>query len=458
MLKYHIQTIEVGAAGTTEITFSGIPQNYDDLVILFSARSSRASATNDYIAVKFNNSTSNYSARLLVGNGSSAISGTDSSLEAPRIIGEIPTSIATASTFGNMKVYISKYASSTPKAFSTDAVTENNSTLAYQEIIAGLWNDTSAINSITFQGLAGGTNSFLQYSSASLYGIKRGSDGKTEVASGGTITTSGGYTYHTFTTSGTFSANRTLNADVLIVAGGGGGGSQAGGGGGAGGIVYAESYSLTPSTYSVTVGSGGSGSTSPSVKGNNGSNSVFAALTSLSGGGGGSNSSSAGLAGGSGGGGSGTGGPVGAGGAALQTSGTGFTGYGNAGGQSSNSNPAYGSGGGGGAGAAGANGTSSAAGNGGIGLNTWSTWASVTSTGASGYYGGGGGASYGQFTGYTLGVGGLGGGGNAANNNGNGSSGSSNTGGGGGGGGYTNGLGGNGGSGVVIIRYLTPAS
>ena len=43
-------------------------------------------------------------------------------------------------------------------------------------------------------------------------------------ATGGTITTSGSYTIHTFTSSGTFTPNRAVNLEVLIIAGGGSGG------------------------------------------------------------------------------------------------------------------------------------------------------------------------------------------------------------------------------------------
>ena len=44
-----------------------------------------------------------------------------------------------------------------------------------------------------------------------------------------------------------------------MVAGGGSGGSaqEAGGGGGGGGVVYALSYPLSATSYSITVGAGG---------------------------------------------------------------------------------------------------------------------------------------------------------------------------------------------------------
>ena len=51
---------------------------------------------------------------------------------------------------------------------SSDSVYENNATASRVHFMAGLWNDTAAITSITFT-TAGG--SFSQYTTATLYGI-----------------------------------------------------------------------------------------------------------------------------------------------------------------------------------------------------------------------------------------------------------------------------------------------
>ena len=170
------------ASDQSSIILSTIAGDYTDLLIVLSLRSSRAAANNDYVAMKFNASTSNYSSRLLIGNGASASSGTDVSFSAPRIIADIPASTSTASTFGSMQIYIPNYAGSSAKSVSVDAVTENNGTTAFQEITAFLWDDTTAITDITFEALAGGTNNFKQYSSVTLYGITAGSDGTTTVS------------------------------------------------------------------------------------------------------------------------------------------------------------------------------------------------------------------------------------------------------------------------------------
>lgn len=80
------------------------------------------------------------------------------------------------------------------------------------------------------------------------------------LATGGTITYSGGYTIHTFTSDGTFTPNTTGTVEYLVVGGGGGAsGGQASvnyGAGGAGGTVtYSASYSVSDTT-SVTIGVG----------------------------------------------------------------------------------------------------------------------------------------------------------------------------------------------------------
>jgi hypothetical protein len=77
-------------------------------------------------------------------------------------------------------------------------------------------------------------------------------------ATGGTIVTSGGYKYHTFTSNGTFAiTGGSLSCEILQVAGGAGGGYGIGGGGGAGGLKY-TSASLSGS-LSVVIGAGGAG-------------------------------------------------------------------------------------------------------------------------------------------------------------------------------------------------------
>lgn len=236
---------------------------------------------------------------------------------------------------------------------------------------------------------------------------------------GGTITTSGGYRYHTFTSSSSLvvPSGFSTTAEALIVAGGGGAGRNRGGGGGAGGM-RTETYSLTAGTYSAVVGGGGVGQ-SDVVDSTNGSNSSIFSLTSTGGGRGGGNGYGGGSfnAGGSGGSGGGGGSGIGVSGGSG-TSGQGFAG-GNTDGTSGNG------GGGGGKSAVGANAV------GGTGVTALggagASWAGTT------YATGGNGRSGPDFSG---------GGSNGTANTGNGAE-----------GGTGNVNGGAGGSGIVIVRY-----
>lgn len=261
------------------------------------------------------------------------------------------------------------------------------------------------------------------------------------VATGGIATTSGEYTIHTFTSSGSFSVTSgTSDVDYIVVAGGGGGGNTMGGGGGAGGL-QAGSLTVSSGEYTVTVGSGGVGATNRNITAGSGTSSSFSTISSTGGGGGASWGGPAAATGGSGG-----GAPNNKAGAA------GTQGQGNSGGGSSTNGTG---GGGGGAGSEGFGGSAlgNFAGRGGVGVSS-------LITGTTTFYAGGGGGGGGSNGGYPAAdrQGGNGGGGNGGNSA-NGSSGTTNTGGGGGGGGYGPGdySGASGGSGIVVIRYLTNA-
>ncbi|MCK4270097.1 MAG: hypothetical protein KAW93_06425 [Methanogenium sp.] len=256
---------------------------------------------------------------------------------------------------------------------------------------------------------------------------------------GGSITTDGAYTIHTFTSNGTFVYDMNLNVSYLVVAGGGSGGLSVGGysygratgGGGAGGYLVGTDYHIIPQNYTITVGSGGDDS--------NGGNSVFDTFTAIGGGAGGI-AGNAGLNGGSGGG----------AGRNSNVVGVGTSGQGQDGGiGAADASTSSGAGGGGGANVSGAGGTVSIGGNGGTGF-----FSSISGTLT--YYAGGGGGARIAGNG---GTGGLGGGGAGASADvSRGVNGAANSGGGGGGSGTTQAAdqpGGLGGSGVVVIRYLS---
>jgi hypothetical protein len=446
-----IEKISVGAAGASSVTFSGIPQTgYTDLVIKGSMRQSSASVA--YATLKFNGSSSNFTYRSLEGDGSTAASFNGST----GAFGVVVPSGYTASTFSNIEFYIPNYTSSNYKSYSSDSVSETNATGAYADLIAGLWSNTAAITSIE---LTPGAGSFVQYSTFYLYGVAKLGTTPAIVpyATGGdTIMTDGTYWYHTFLSSGTFTPQKGISCDVLVVAGGGGGGCDIGGGGGAGGVLGFASQAIS-TAQTVTIGAGGASTSTAGNAGSPGNNTTFASLTAAVGGGQGAGYNVGQRTGGNGG--SGGGGGVGS---TSYLGGNGTSGQGNAGGYGNGNS----SGGGGGYTAAGANGgftsnTQGAAGGAGgnsvTNLGSISAWLSATGTGSSGNIAGGGGSGTGGSTALG-GVGGTGGGGNGAQAvsgapGNTATAGVANTGGGGGGGGNYGGTGGAGGSGLVIVRY-----
>jgi hypothetical protein len=231
-------------------------------------------------------------------------------------------------------------------------------------------------------------------------------------ATGGTITNITGYKVHTFTSSGNFViSGGSLTVEYLSVAGGGGG--SAGGGGAGGLLANTTPVTLTPGTYTITVGSGGTGSTNSTGQGANGTNSSIIgtgiSVTSIGGGGGGASTPTDGYSGGSGGGGGHDDGSATAAGG-LGTSGQGYAGA-SATGKTSNSAAGGGGGAGGLGGTTNTNNPAADNTNGGLGANSsisgtitgyagggasypFESWAFRASEGGGGYYPSGSPGSY----------------------------------------------------------------
>jgi hypothetical protein len=162
-----IATVNVGLLGASTMDFTSIPSTYTDLVLKISGRAA-AGTTDQTFNIRFNGSSAaSYSTRRLYGSGSAAGSDSDTSATSINIY-SVPSSGATAATFGNAEIYIPNYTGSTNKSVSVDSVTEDNATRALATLAAGLWSNTAAINQVTV--LVNGT-SFVQYSTATLYGV-----------------------------------------------------------------------------------------------------------------------------------------------------------------------------------------------------------------------------------------------------------------------------------------------
>ena len=164
-----IASSTVGSGGASDITFSSIPSTYTDLLVDISVRTSQAN-TSRTLYLRVNGSSTSWTQRSVYGTGSAAGSDSTTGYGSTFLYcGECNGSTSTASTFTNTQVYATNYAGSTNKSFSVDSAQENNATGAFLTMMAGLWSNTSAITSILIAPDAG---SFVQYSTAYLYGVK----------------------------------------------------------------------------------------------------------------------------------------------------------------------------------------------------------------------------------------------------------------------------------------------
>jgi hypothetical protein len=164
-----IASVTVGSGGAANILFSSIPNTYTDLCVKFSLRSNYASVY-DHMALFLNGDTANnYVTRWIYGDGASAASGNQTATNSVQPRFAVSAANATSNTFGNGEMYLPNYASSNYKSQSWDTVAENNATTGYNAMDAGLWSNTAAVTSVQLNPYFG---SWVQYSTATLYGIK----------------------------------------------------------------------------------------------------------------------------------------------------------------------------------------------------------------------------------------------------------------------------------------------
>ena len=161
---YELITSQTLSSNASSVTFSSIPQTYTDLLFRLSVRSTGTNGTGD---VNINSNNSGNAIRLL--SDGSAVS---SANQTPLFFFYGNSSSATANTFASNDLYIPNYTNtSNYKSVSLDMVSENNGTAALAVLVAGIWNNTSAITSVSFAYSAGGEQ-LVSGSTFYLYGIK----------------------------------------------------------------------------------------------------------------------------------------------------------------------------------------------------------------------------------------------------------------------------------------------
>jgi len=159
-----IETITL-ASSASSIEFTSIPQDGVDLVLLVSGRVDADGA--NQVAIRLNGDTTvgNYSRIGLFGGAGAASSGGPYT---NGLVVQVSQNDFTANTFSSNSIIIANYTASQNKSISVDGVNENNGVSANQRLWALTWADTSAVTSLTVDGVG---NNLVQYSTASLYKI-----------------------------------------------------------------------------------------------------------------------------------------------------------------------------------------------------------------------------------------------------------------------------------------------
>ena len=167
-----IASVSVGSGGAASISFTSIPQTYTDLVLKWSTRTDNnpySSPQNwEELNVNSNGAMTNLVTVMIRGSGGGG-SVTSTGGEG---IGYATTTGATSGIFSNSELYISNYTSSVYKPMILDTAAETHSAtvfLGYQGIT---WSQTGAITSLVLTPRAGTSANYVQYSTATLYGIK----------------------------------------------------------------------------------------------------------------------------------------------------------------------------------------------------------------------------------------------------------------------------------------------
>lgn len=162
-----ISSVTVSSSSVANIEFTSIPQTYTDLLVKLSIRQTKSDGYSE-IYMKINNSSSNFTIKVITATGTSPSSYNNTVGIVGSALGV--TSNGGTSSFSNNEIYIPNYTNSNYKSYSADSVVVRNySTWNPKDIIAGVWSNTAAITSLLFESPS---YNIEQYSTAYLYGIR----------------------------------------------------------------------------------------------------------------------------------------------------------------------------------------------------------------------------------------------------------------------------------------------
>jgi hypothetical protein len=163
-----IATTTVGAGGAATVTFSSIPSTYTHLQIRGILRHTPDSPSYGLCSYFNGDTGSNYSFHTLQGDGSSATASAATS-QIVIVNSQMPGSGATANAFGAVVIDVLDYANTNKFKTSRSLGGWDGNGSGYINLYSGNWRNTAAITSIS---LTPYNDSFAQYSSFALYGIK----------------------------------------------------------------------------------------------------------------------------------------------------------------------------------------------------------------------------------------------------------------------------------------------
>lgn len=170
-----IATVTVGSGGASNVEFTSIPSTYTHLQIRGIAQDNGGGTDRRILVMRINSdSGANYAEHSILGNGAT-VSASATASNTYMTLSQITESGTNASMFGGFVIDILDY-KNTNKYKTIRAIggndTNNTTQVGAVSFNSGLWMNTNAISSLTFdlRGTLGG--SFSQYSHFALYGIK----------------------------------------------------------------------------------------------------------------------------------------------------------------------------------------------------------------------------------------------------------------------------------------------
>jgi hypothetical protein len=177
-----IATVTVGAGGSSTIDFTSIPSTYTSLQIRYLAQTARSDFNGDALGMQMNADTGNnytYHNVRVSESSSSVVSeggGTTSQINFGygSLVGSASSSIFFATGIIDIIDYKNTNKFKTIKnlyGYDLNSTTAIGSVIGVTGLGSGSWRSTSAITSIKLTSAATG-QSFKQYSSFALYGIK----------------------------------------------------------------------------------------------------------------------------------------------------------------------------------------------------------------------------------------------------------------------------------------------